>query len=174
MQAYREAARIGLRDWAQSTALSPMEENDTEETFVSRCVSAMNKASDRPNWKVDNARLIISMEIRKRAKAIYAKYHPEEETAEAAAAMDEGEEQESGEEGEEDEDGEVGEEGETSDSPKTTDAPAGNNKGKQQKGKKRGKQQVRKKGTAAKQGLRKGPQGNRAKRGGRGGATKSN
>lgn len=75
MQAYREAAVKGLREWAQSEApLEPMEDNDTEDAFVERCVTAA--LVSWPNWRLDSAKMVIVIEIRKRARAVFAKYHP--------------------------------------------------------------------------------------------------
>ena len=77
VQAYREAAVKGLREWAQSEAsLEPMEDNDTEDTFVERCVTAVVSNSSWPNWRLDSAKMVAIIEIRKRARATFAKYHP--------------------------------------------------------------------------------------------------
>ena len=97
-----------------------MEDEDTEKSFVHRCVAAALKRQ-WPNWKVEkkSARLLVAFSIRKRARAIFAKYKTEAEEPEADA--DAGE-VESGEEGEDDE-GEVGEEGETETEDQKTSEP---------------------------------------------------
>lgn len=77
VQAYREAAVKGLREWAQSEAsLEPMEDNDTDTAFVERCVTAILSNSSWPNWRLDSAKMVVVIEIRKRARAVFAKYHP--------------------------------------------------------------------------------------------------
>ena len=77
VQAYREAAVKGLREWAQSEAsLEPMEDNDTEGAFVERCVTAIQSSCSWPNWRLDSAMMVVVIEIRKRARAVFAKYHP--------------------------------------------------------------------------------------------------
>lgn len=78
IQAYREAAVKALRDWAQSSEgapLAPMEDNDTEDSFVDRCIS---RTTSWPNWRLDSAKMVVVMELRKRARATFAKYHPED------------------------------------------------------------------------------------------------
>lgn len=104
VHAYREAAVKALREWVQVEApLEPMEENDTQDTFVERCVAALVTGKQSkgngtggthhpnpivPNWRLDSAKMVLSMEVRKRARAVFAKYHPpaEEEPAETATA----------------------------------------------------------------------------------------
>lgn len=77
VQAYREAAVKGLREWAQSEAsLEPMEDHDTEDAFVERCVTAVVTSASWPNWRLDSAKMVVVIEIRKRARAVFAKYHP--------------------------------------------------------------------------------------------------
>ena len=186
IQAYREAALKALREWAKSSAvpLEPMEENDTEDSFVERCVKAVAKL-EQPDWKIDNGKAVVAAEIRKRAKAIYAKYHPGDDDAEEGEEEESGgEEEESGEEGEEEEEDAEEEEDcemEEEQTAKPTKQQANKAK-KQQKGAKNTKKQAHKKGTTAKQGTantrvqaaRKGPGGNRSRRGGRGGKSKGN
>jgi hypothetical protein len=178
VQAYREAALKALREWCQSVVpLEPMEETDAEDAFVERCVAAIaNNVQEYPKWNVGDsyAKVLVTMEIRKRAKGVFAKYHPttttaedeEEREAEEGEEGEEGEEVESGEEGEEtEEDGEVGDM--ETEGPKAAEAtgPTSNNKSKQppnqktntgakkrtaNKGNTNNKATVRKKGTAAK------------------------
>jgi hypothetical protein len=97
--AYREAATEALRKWATVEApLQPMEDHDTESSFVERCVSNAITGSLWPNWRIPTAKVVVSMEIRKRARATYAKYQgedavPEDHGNAAAAAAAEQEEQ---------------------------------------------------------------------------------
>jgi hypothetical protein len=102
IQAYRLAATEAVQSWAMAVPLEPMEEHDTEESFVDRCVSALafgkrrtggsssstSSWSSIPNWKLDNIEELASDEIRKRAKAVYEKYHPAEEIGEVDMARD--------------------------------------------------------------------------------------
>lgn len=92
--AYREAATEALRKWATVEApLQPMEDHDTESSFVERCVSNAIMGSLWPNWRIPTAKVVVSMEIRKRARATYAKYQGEdalpEDDGKAAAAAEE-------------------------------------------------------------------------------------
>ena len=158
--AYQEAAANALKAWTKSVDLEPMEENDTEDMFVARCVSAA--ISSAPNWKVDVTR-IIGSEIRNLATAAFARYNPpdvgDDDTEEG--------EDEDGEEGEEDgevPDEEMGEAPATSDAPKPTEPTptkgkvkatpkkAAGSANKAKKGTKANKATVRKKGTNAKPG----------------------
>lgn len=177
--AYREAATEGLREWARTMApLQPMEDNDNQNSFVERCVSAV-VASSWPNWRVPSANLIISLEIRKRARATFAKYNVETAVAKAETAPihqeeakddaaqvsndeDNGEENtdENDDEGElfDEDDGEMDDEDDDEGQPEdeTTGGKTTNNQGgakkKNNKGQNRKKKAiVRKKGTAAKQ-----------------------
>ena len=91
-----------MKEWAQAITLEPMEENDTEESYVSKCESVI--VSSAPNWKVD-VESFVTNEIRKVAKAAFEKYHPSGGCNESA---DGGGEEEEAEEGEEmEEEGEV-------------------------------------------------------------------
>jgi len=76
VKAYRETAIYSIKEWASSLSLQPMEERDTKETFVNRCVSA---GTTVPNWQLPNAKAVAITEIRRRADAAYEKYHPAEE-----------------------------------------------------------------------------------------------
>lgn len=75
-----------------------MEEGDTETDFVQRCCAAVASGTLLiPKWSGLNSRkTIVNMEIRKRARAMYAKYHPPSsppttmEDEEAAASSGEG------------------------------------------------------------------------------------
>ena len=167
MQAYREAAVKALRQWCQTEApLEPMEEADTESTFVERCVASCTSGNaSLPRWHLDaKTRMVVSIEMRKRARATFAKYQPKD-----AASSDENLEGDTQDEGEVEEDGEV----ETEETPSqstgaTKKKPSG-------LAKKTGKKKVivRKKGTTAKQATgnvqRKSGPSNRGRRGGRGG-----
>lgn len=101
VQAYRVAATEAIQSWAMTAPLEPMEEHDTEVTFVDRCVSALvngkqdataasssssSTLSPIPNWKLDNVEELATDEIRKRARAVYEKYHPTEEIGDADMA----------------------------------------------------------------------------------------
>jgi hypothetical protein len=99
VEVYQEAARQALKEWATSAPLEPMEDADTEDIFVERCVSASCRSA--PHWKI-NLESVVGPEIQARAKVAFAKYHP--------TAADESLEE--GEEGGGDEDGEMGEDGE--------------------------------------------------------------
>ena len=183
VKAYEEAAGKALKEWAQSASLEPMEENDTEDIFVNRCVSAVTASA--PVWRVDVSR-IIGSEISKLAKTTFAKYNP---SAAVNDDTEEGEEEEEGEEGEElEEDGEVADD-DMLDASANDNAPASkatSNTGpkkalanKNKKVNKSGKAVVRKKATNAKSGNAKsqatrGRGGARGRRvGGRGGAIAS-
>jgi hypothetical protein len=103
VQAYQQSAQKALIEWVNSVPLEPMEENDSEDSFVERCVTVIGHVKI-PDWKLDDLQPLVSAEVHRRAKATYAKYHPDEDP-------DDGEE---GEEEEED-DGEEGDEGEEED-----------------------------------------------------------
>lgn len=75
---YRATAIHSIKEWALSLSLQPMEERDTKETFVDRCVSAGTNVLV-PNWQLPNAKAVAITEIRKRANDAYEKYHPVEE-----------------------------------------------------------------------------------------------
>jgi len=181
MAAYRDAAIKGLREWVQSSApLAPMEENDTESAFVDRCAASIQPgASNVPNWKIDAASKIISMEMRKRARATFLKYHPPAEKGAQTGTEDEDEEgevdeHESAEDGEMEEAGEEAEDSGPTNQSKTTEPKK--KKANTNTTKRKGKAVVaKKKGTTAKANAnRKGGPSNRGRRGGRGGGTKSN
>jgi hypothetical protein len=171
-----------------------MEDSDTQHSFVERCVNAV-VASSWPNWRIPTAKLVVSMEIRQRARTIYAKYHVEDtapvegdtgnEQAKNDAAQvsndddnaDENEEEVEDEgEGEGDvDDGEMDDEDDEEDGhgeDEATPAKPGNNLAGAQKKKphKKKKVVVRRKGTVSKltNQNRKGPNA-RSRRGGRGG-----
>jgi hypothetical protein len=138
MKAYREAATKAIQEWALAFPLEPMEEGDTEQSFVDRCVSALvfvpspkgtsgGKAPvyTWPNWKVDNGKALASNEVRKRAKAIYEKYRPvndngdeeegeegEEHNTNDADMADDGDDGETGDDDDDSEDDDENEEGE--------------------------------------------------------------
>lgn len=99
VQAYEQSAKKALIELVNSVPLEPMEENDSEDSFVERCVTVTVKI---PNWKLDDLQALVSTEVGRRAKATYAKYHPDEDA-------------EDGDEGEEEDESEDGEEGEEED-----------------------------------------------------------
>ncbi len=114
-----------------------MDENDTEDLFVERCVNAA--LLSRPNWRLDSAKMVVVMEIRKRARAAFAKYHPSVgdvvesgskttfsgETKDPSHANDNNENNHDEEEDEgDDEDGEVNEDGEMDDDDQEDDGQA--------------------------------------------------
>ena len=113
MKAYQEAGTKALNEWAEALSLEPMEEGDSKETFVRRCVLALRKA-EAPLWPgVENSKQIIREKVQKRALETFEKYHPEgSEEGEAEPTEGEGDtEPEQGEDGEaitaeEDEEGE--------------------------------------------------------------------
>ena len=83
--AYREAATEALREWARTMApLPPMEDHDTQHTFVERCVSTLltSTTSPWPQWRIPTAKMIVSLEMRKRARATFTKYHQDDPPAE--------------------------------------------------------------------------------------------
>ena len=82
--AYREAATEALREWARTMApLPPMEDHDTQHTFVERCVSTLvTSSSSWPQWRIPTAKMVVSLEMRKRARATFAKYHQDDHAAE--------------------------------------------------------------------------------------------
>eukprot|EP00429_Kryptoperidinium_foliaceum_P035255 CAMPEP_0176181314 /NCGR_PEP_ID=MMETSP0120_2-20121206/92903_1 /TAXON_ID=160619 /ORGANISM="Kryptoperidinium foliaceum, Strain CCMP 1326" /LENGTH=288 /DNA_ID=CAMNT_0017519539 /DNA_START=218 /DNA_END=1084 /DNA_ORIENTATION=- len=136
IQAYREAAVKSLREWAQTEApLQPMEDHDTQDSFVERCVNAVLNAKAWPRWRLDNANMVLSIELRKRARATYAKYaHPPAPATPAtttvgdppaskaasgtnvtATRQEEDDHENDGGDDEDDDDGEVDEDGEDED-----------------------------------------------------------
>jgi hypothetical protein len=195
VNAYREAATKAIKEWAAAFPLEPMEDADSEQAFVDRCTSALvfvpsikgSATHTWPNWKLENAKALASLEVRKRARAIYEKYHPtkdeeeeegepdenseegmteEGEETEETGDEDEGEDDDNEEEGEE-EDGEVDNNAKPSDGKPKTQQLKGKGKTKR-KGTNGKSAAARKKGTAAK-GFRKG-QSSRGRGRGRGGA----
>lgn len=167
IQAYREAAVKALREWCQTEVLlEPMEEADTENAFVERCVAAYTNGKILlPRWHLDvQTKNVVVIEIRKRARATFAKYHPQDAGSDEVNAGD-GED-----EGEVDEDGEVEDEDMQSPVGAAAKRKPQNNSAKRINKK---KAIVRKKATVAKQAVgnpqrRSGPS-NRGRRGGRGG-----
>lgn len=83
VQAYKDAARKALQEWSQSIPLQPMEETDTEETFVQRCVSVPMMGNDPnpiPRWTgLDDWEAAAMTMLRHRAKVTFAKYHPDKD-----------------------------------------------------------------------------------------------
>ncbi|MGK3733592.1 MAG: hypothetical protein ACI8RD_009361, partial [Bacillariaceae sp.] len=88
VKAYREAAIQSNNEWFLSLPLQPMEEGDTKDTFVDRCILAVEQITV-PNWKLPNTKATAINEIRKRANATYEKYHPIEEDGEEEVAEEE-------------------------------------------------------------------------------------
>ena len=172
MKAYQEAGTKALNEWAEALSLEPMEEGDSKETFVRRCVLALRKA-EAPLWPgVENSKQIIREKVQKRALETFEKYHPEgSEEGEAEPTEGEGDtEPEQGEDGEAmtaEEDEEEGEEedGEEEDGEveQKTDNPGSAPKAKNKVNNKnvQKKKVVRKKGSNAKGGVRKNFTGNR-------------
>mmetsp|Transcript_18181 Transcript_18181/g.45008 ORF Transcript_18181/g.45008 Transcript_18181/m.45008 type:complete len:199 (-) Transcript_18181:1751-2347(-) len=164
VKAYKEAGTKALKEWADALALEPMEEGDSKETFVQRCVLSLRKA-EPPLWPgVEGPKKFIREEVQKRALATFEKYHPEgSEEGEAEPSEGEGDtEPEQSEEGEamtEEEDGEE-EDGEVEQKAgKPATAPKVKNKVNNRNNQK--KKVVRKKGAGAKGGIRKNFAGNR-------------
>jgi hypothetical protein len=192
--AYHEAATKAIKEWAMAFPLEPMEDGDSEQAFVNRCVSALifvpsstGAASHTlPNWKLDIGRALASNEVRKRAKAIFEKYHAaqesndDEEEVDESAGTEGGVDIETGDEveGDDDEEGEEGEEegaeiGGTNDT-KTLDAKAKQQHARRNLSHRRGDNgkttMTRKKGTPVKGYRNKGQFTRGDRRGGRGGA----
>ncbi|KAL3945659.1 MAG: hypothetical protein SGBAC_000227 [Bacillariaceae sp.] len=165
VKAYKEAGTKALKEWAEALSQEPMEEGDSKDTFVRRCVLAIRKA-EPPLWPgVENAKSLIREEIQKRALATFEKYHPEgseegeAEPSEGDGGTEEGEQSEDGEAMTEEEDGEE-EEGEVEQKPgKPAAAPKVKNKVNNKNPPK--KKVVRKKGPGAKGGMRKNFAGNK-------------
>jgi len=111
VKAYREAGTKALKEWADALSLEPMEDGDSKETFVRRCVLAIRKA-EAPLWPgVENSKQLIREKVQKRALETFEKYHPEgSEEGKADPSEGEGdtepEQSEDGEEMTEEEDGE--------------------------------------------------------------------
>jgi hypothetical protein len=193
VKAYREAAINAIKEWALAFPLEPMEEGDSEQTFVDRCASALvfvpspkgtGGHNTWPNWKLENAKALASLEVRKRAKAMYEKYHPahDEEEEEHSGEADEddtamggsdngetGDEVEGSDEEGEEEDGEVDAVANNNGASSNPKQPKGNANRNKRSGGKSKASLARKKGTTAKGNRNKGStRGGR--RGGRGGA----
>lgn len=115
-KAYREAAIKAIKEWAAAFPLQPMEDGDSEQAFVDRCVSALvfdpsPKGGGQhtwPNWKLENAKAIANLEVRKRARAIFEKYHPSKDQDEENKENDDKDATEEGEDTEESGDEESG------------------------------------------------------------------
>mmetsp|Transcript_9115 Transcript_9115/g.19732 ORF Transcript_9115/g.19732 Transcript_9115/m.19732 type:complete len:216 (+) Transcript_9115:1170-1817(+) len=91
--AYRKAAVKSIQDWTLSVPLGPMEEGDTKQAFVERCVPTITTtgtgANTLPNWHLATAKATAIAEIRKRAIETYEKYHPTEEAVAEEGNADE-------------------------------------------------------------------------------------
>jgi len=168
VKAYREAGTKALEEWADALSLEPMDEGDSKEIFVRRCVLAIRKA-EAPLWPgVENSKQLIREKVQNRAMETFEKYHPQA-SEEGGAEPSEGEgdtEPEQSEDGEaltEEEDGEE-EDGEVE---QKTEKPASALKVKNKVNNKNipKKKVVRKKATAAKGGKHKNfPANRRGKR----------
>lgn len=166
VKAYQEAGFKALQDWAQSLALEPMEESDTKETFVKRCILGSSKASP-PNWKgIEKSQQIVSDEIQKRASETYDKYHPETTDGEVEPSEGEGETEGS-------EEGEADMEEEQEASAQKTAGSSFTPKIKNKLQNKPRNKVVKKKATGAKGGMRKKFTGNRRGKKGAGGNNKT-
>jgi hypothetical protein len=190
VKAYREAAIQSNKEWFLSLPLQPMEEGDTKDTFVDRCILAAEQIAV-PNWKLPNTKATAIDEIRKRANATYEKYHPIEEDGEEEIVEDEADEAEgSGETGDEiaeddgvEENNEVGPgatetDATTKTKQQTRNANPNPNRNKRKGGNNNNNKNttVRKKATTVKGGYRNkgGPANRGGRRGGRGGNTRNN
>jgi hypothetical protein len=168
VKAYKEAGLKALQDWAQSLALEPMEDSDTKESFVKRCILASSK-SQPPNWKViENPKQISMDEIQKRAAETYEKYRPEGTDGEVEPSEGEGET-----EGEPSEEGEADTEEEMDTADQKTAENAFTPKIKNKLKNKPRNKVPRKKGNGAKGGMRKPFAGNRRGKKNTGGNNKS-
>lgn len=79
VKAYLEAAQKALEEWAVATIpLEPMEDTDTKESFVQRCIATLAKLQILPpNWKGGiPVSKVVSSTIKKRAEETFDKYHP--------------------------------------------------------------------------------------------------
>lgn len=190
VKAYREAAIQSNKEWFLSLPLQPMEEGDTKDTFVDRCILAIEQITV-PNWKLPNTKATAINEIRKRANATYEKYHPIEADGEEEIVEDEANEADgSGETGDEiseddgdEENGEVGPgatdtDATTKTKQQTRNANPNPNRNKRKGGNNNNNKNttVRKKPTTAKGSYRNkgGPANRGGRRGGRGGNTRNN
>ncbi|CAJ1949779.1 unnamed protein product [Cylindrotheca closterium] len=189
VNAYKEAGTKALKEFAEAMSLEPMEEGDSKETFVRRCVLAIRK-TELPLWPgIENFKKLVREEVQKRALATFEKYHPAEGSeelktepsaesgAEPGAEPSEGEgevegdtEPDQSEEGEAEGEGEAmtdeeegEEEEEDGEVEQKSDKPAAAPKGKNKVNNKNNpkKKVVRKKGAGAKSGIRKNFAGNR-------------
>ena len=190
VKAYREAAIQSNKEWFLSLPLQPMEEGDTKDTFVDRCILAIEQITV-PNWKLPNTKATAINEIRKRANATYEKYHPIEADGEEEIVEDEANEADgSGETGDEiseddgdEENGEVGPGATDTDATTKTKQQTRNANPNPSRNKRKGGNNnnnknttVRKKPTTAKGSYRNkgGPANRGGRRGGRGGNTRNN
>ena len=194
VKAYREAAIQSNKEWFLSLPLQPMEEGDTKDTFVDRCILAIEQITV-PNWKLPNTKATAINEIRKRANATYEKYHPIEADGEEEIVEDEANEADgSGETGDEiseddgdEENGEVGPGATDTDATTKTKQQTRNANPNPNRNKRKGGNNnnnnisnknttVRKKPTTAKGSYRNkgGPANRGGRRGGRGGNTRNN
>ena len=190
VKAYREAAIQSNKEWFLSLPLQPMEEGDTKDTFVDRCILAIEQITV-PNWKLPNTKATAINEIRKRANATYEKYHPIEADGEEEIIEDEADEADgSGEIGDEiseddgdEENGEVGPGATDTDATTKTKQQTRNANPNPSRNKRKGGNNnnnknttVRKKPTTAKGSYRNkgGPANRGGRRGGRGGNTRNN
>jgi hypothetical protein len=199
VNAYHEAATKAIKDWAMAFPLEPMEDGDSEQAFVDRCVSALAFVPSStgagshtwPNWKLEIGKALAKSEIRKRAKAIFEKYRAvqdnddEMEEGDDNVGTEDGVDTETGDEveGEDNEEQEEGEEkdaeAEVTNSTQSTDATSEQQQSRRNHGKRPGdigKPTVaRKKGTPVKGYRNKGQSTRGGRRGGRGGTyTKKN
>jgi hypothetical protein len=191
VNAYREAATKGIKEWAMAFPLEPMEDGDSEQTFVDRCVSVLVFVPSStgagshlwPNWKLENGKELASNEVRKRARSIFEKYQAAQDDYDEKEGTDENAgseyviDAETGVEGDDDEEGEEGEEedpevGGTNNT--TSDAKAKQQQGRRNQGQRQGENGktnvARKKGTPVKGYRNKGQSTRGGRRGGRGGA----
>ena len=78
-----------------------MEDSDTKEIFVQRCIAALGTGKVQvPNWKGLEISKVVNSEIKKRAEETYDKYHPveeEEDDEDGEVEASEGEEPSEGE-----------------------------------------------------------------------------
>lgn len=160
MKAYRDYAIRSITNRALSLPFQPMNEGDTKDAFVERCVSAADRIAV-PNWQLPDTTTIAINEIRRRAIIAYEKYNLVENDNEKS--VDETDDDEETSEDDDDEDCKI------EDTPAIVDTAVISTKTKQQPSKnanfqhrkkgRRGKTNkknasVRGKGTSAKGGYR--------------------
>ena len=81
-----------MNEWAQAFPLEPIEDSDTKEIFVQRCIAALGTGKVQvPNWKGLEISKVVNSEIKKRAEETYDKYHPVEEEEDDEDGEEEGE-----------------------------------------------------------------------------------